>query len=344
MIRPGCHRGALTAAAAAALAACAPVSITFTFGERPAQLRESTVLSDPGRPRPKVALIPVRGVLVDGPRGGLLLPGASPVDELASRLDRAADDPDVRAVVVRINSPGGSVAATDLMYRELRRFADETGKPVVASLAEVGASGGYYLALAADEVIAQPTTLTGSVGVIVPTINLSEGLSRLGIRSRAVTSGPNKDLANPLEPMRESHYALLQSIVDEFYGQFRATVLERRAGAHRATIEPLLDGRIVTGQEAARAGLVDGTGDLRDAFERAKRRAGVDVARLVVYHDRGRHPRSPYAWVESSTAPPGSRDGDASPGSGTWPLAWLSAVDDYDLWPTAYYLWLPTAP
>jgi protease-4 len=323
------------------------MSVTFTLGPREGALRETVVDGDAGSGA-KVALIDVRGVILDTARPGLLSGGTSAVDEVVSRLKKAERDPAVKAVVLRINSPGGSVTASDTVYEEVRRFREASGKPVVASLGEVAASGGYYVALAADEVVAQPTSITGSIGVIMPTINVSEGMKKIGIVSRSVKSGPNKDLANPMEPMRDSQYALLQGMVDEFYGRFRGLVVERRGSEGGAAasgrgrrlaaerVDELTDGRVVTGAEAVRAGLADREGNLREAFGRAMALAGVPRARLVKYHSEGESPRSPYA--AEARAPGGEGAAGAVDvsllrvdlGGGGW--EWLPPGQAYYVW------------
>lgn len=276
------------------LAACAPLSVTFTLGAREQPLKETAVLEDHGA-NAKIALIDIRGTIIDAARPGLFSSGANPVDELVARLRKAEEDDAVKAIVLRINSPGGSVTASDTMYREVRRFAETTKKPVIASLGEVAASGGYYLALATDEIITQPTTITASIGVIIPTVNVSDGLRRIGIVARSIKSGANKDLANPLEPIRESQYAVLQGMVDEFYARFRNLVVERRPTLDTARIDELTDGRVVTGAEALRSGLADREGDLRDAFARAKELANVSAASLIKYHEITSKPRTAYS-------------------------------------------------
>src|SRR5690606_20290868 len=269
----------------------------------------------------KVVMIDVRGLIADRREPFLIGRGGSPVDDLVAQLRKAEKDSAVKAVVLRINSPGGTVTASDVMYREVRRFAEESGKPVVASMSEIAASGGYYLALAADYMMAEPTTITGSIGVLIPTVNVSEGLGRIGIKSRSVVSRPNKDIANPLEPMVESHYAILQQLVDEYYALFRQRVIERRGGVgpslsgltrrelDASRIDELTDGRVVTGASAEAAGLVDATGGVHEAFEAAKSLAGVKKARLVKYHREDEDkPRSPYASAPVGPAETGGTE------------------------------------
>jgi len=290
-------------------AACSPTSVTFNFGGDPAKLDESTVAGDGDA---KVALIDVTGMIADAPRPGLLMPGPNPLDEIVARLTKAEKDNDVKAVVLRINSPGGTVTGSDALYREVVQFRERTGKPVVISMGEIATSGGYYLAMAGDEVIAEPTTITGSIGVIILTVNVSDGLKRIGIVARSVKSGVNKDLANPLEPMREAQYAVLQGLVDEHYASFRSLVVERRtrAGLERpldqSRLDELTDGRVMSGTTALAAGLIDGTGGVRHAFDRARRLAGLGDARLVKYHAEGTAARSPYAATVETGPMPGA--------------------------------------
>jgi protease-4 len=297
--------------ASLAPAACGPVTLSVTLFDEGRELEETVVAEDERPGSDKVALIDVRGVIADNIGGGLLGDAPNPVDELTARLDKAAQDRKVKAVVLRINSPGGTVGGSEMMYREVRRFAARTGKPVVASFGEVAASGGYFLALAADEIVAEPTSITASIGVIIPTVNVHEGLGRIGVRTRAITSGPNKAMGDPLSEPRESHYELLQGLVDEFYDRFRSLVVERRPTLDPGLVDELTDGRVVTGARAVETGLADTEGGLREAFEVAKRRADIDGARLVKYHARGDDPRSPYASAPA-TAGPGAAGGAAS--------------------------------
>lgn len=328
-------------ALASILASCLPNRVMIDLAPSDGKLIEKTVLTDPGvRGRgPKVALIDVNGLISHAPvSGGLFLGTSNSVDRLAGQLDKAEHDPRVRAIVLRVDSPGGTVAASETMYNEIRLFRERTHKPVVVSMSEVAASGGYYISLAADRIIAQPTSITGSIGVIMQTVNFSGGMAKLGITARAVKSGPMKDLANPLEPMRDEQYAVLQSTVDDFYRGFVDLVVLRRGDAlDPAELDILTDGRVFTGRQALAHGLVDELGGLRDAFAVAKTLAGIPDARLVKYHAEGRVPLSPYAAAidPSLTPTAGARQinlmqlnlpGGLSPSSGF------------------SYLWTPSVP
>lgn len=266
------------------------------------ELTETTVLRDERRGFGfgsgfKVALIDVSGLLADARRRDFLGRGENPVDLFTESLRRAAADGKVRAVILRIDSPGGTVSASEIMYRELVHFREETGKPVIVLMSAVAASGGYYLACGGDEIIAHPSTITGSIGVLLQTINVSEGMRRIGIRADAITSGPNKTVGSPFEPMPPEHRALLQGVVDEFYASFIAVVTEARPGIAADDLRRVTDGRVVTGARAVAVGLVDSLGDVRDAFARAKERAGISSARVVKYHRPLDHVGSVYAYA-----------------------------------------------
>ncbi len=259
-------------------------------------LTETIVLEDPGADSSaKIALIQITGMIADADRPGLLTKGENPVSRLVESLRKAAKDSKIKAIVLRINSPGGTVTASDVVYREIQHFKRTTKKPVVVLMSDLAASGGYYIACAGDEIIAHPTTITGSIGVIIQTFNFSEGMRRIGIKADAITSGPNKAAGSPFEPMPPEHRALLQGLVDEFYDNFVAIVTESRPNLSPADLEWITDGRVVTGRRAAEVGLIDSTGDLRDAFEAAKRRAGLTAAKLVKYHRPLEYVGSAYA-------------------------------------------------
>ncbi|MEX0885736.1 MAG: signal peptide peptidase SppA [Phycisphaeraceae bacterium] len=280
---------------ALALPACGPV--TFVVGVSPGErdLVATTVLSDGGLRSPRIALIDISGVLVNAEQPRLLEQGENPVALIQEQLATAGHDPRVEAVILRLNTPGGTVTASDAVYREVRRFREATGKPVIALMMDVAASGGYYVACAADEIIVHPTTVTGSIGVIVQTVSLKPALARWGIETEAFTSGPNKVAGSPLSTLTDDHRAVLQAMVDDFYEQFVDVVRLARPGLTEAGLARVADGRVVTGRDAVATGLADQLGDLYSAFEHAKSLANIEVADLVRYHRRLTHVGSPYA-------------------------------------------------
>jgi len=317
---------------AVALAGCLPSRFVIEL-DPPAKLVERTMVE--GDRSRKIALITVDGIIADAPLPSVFGQGPNPVDELVRRLNKAEQDPQVKGVVVRVNSPGGTVTGSETMYREIHRFRETTGKPVVVAMGEVAASGGYYISLAGDEIMAMPTTTTGSIGVLLQTVNVSKGLSMIGVEARALTSGPNKDLANPLEPIEEHHYEILQSTVDEMYERFRGLVVERRPDLE--DVEIATDGRIVTGQRALELGLVDRMGSVRDAHQRAQELAGVDGASMVVYTFSGKD-------ILGSPYGPQSRGGQAPLAAANVQMLNLAPHDILRTRPGFYYIWTPGLP
>jgi protease-4 len=318
---------------------CAPSTATITLGASPRPVQPAVVLEQSPRTRGArdVALIDLDGVITSGSTPGLFGSQPGPLDRLVERLNTAERDDRIAAIVLRINSPGGSVTASDIAFREILAFRERTGKPVVASIGEVGASGGYYIALAANEIVMEPTAVTGSIGVIIPTLNFATGLERLGVQARAVTSGPNKDLANPLSPIEEEHYVILQGMVDEFYTRFYDLVIEHRENLSPGEIDRVTDGRVMTGESAVSAGLGDHLGGIREAFDRALSLAGVPGGRLIKYGASNISPRTPYS---AQAAPPGA---PTTPTSGDINLLKIENLlgPAALAGPTAYYLWAP---
>ncbi len=316
------------------LTACLPSKFTIDLAPGDGALSETEVLADPGTSgsAPKIALIDVTGMISHIPSAGLISQSGNVVDNLVASLSRAEKDANVQAVILRINSPGGTVAATDTVYTEVMRFRERTGKPVIAAEADVAASGGYYLALACDRIIAKPSTITGSIGVLMQTFNFSKGMDRLGITGRAVVSRPNKNLASPFEPEKAEHYAILQGLVDQMFEDFSNTVRERRPDLDPSEFADLTDGRVFTGRQALEHGLIDGLGGVREAFEAAKELAELPTARLVKYHAAGATVRSAYA---SAVLP--------TPQVNPWTNPVGMALEQFTRGhpPTAYYLWAP---
>ena len=281
---------------------CAGVRFVIDAVPATDELTETVVMEDDNvAGKSKVAMIDVTGMIIDAEKPGLISRQENPVARFTEAMHKAEGDSSVKAVVIRVNSPGGTVTASDLMFREIQHFKQRTGKPVVISMGDVAASGGYYVSCAGDQIIANPTTVTGSIGVIIETFNFSEGLQKIGIKSDAITSGPNKKMGSPFEPMPPEHRKLLQELVDEFYANFKSTVVQCRPAIPKSDLDWLTDGRVVTGKRAVEVGLVDKLGDLRDAFTAAKDLAKIKGAKLVKYHRQLEYVGSPYA---ASPAPP----------------------------------------
>jgi protease IV len=197
-----------------------------------------------------------------------------------AELKRFKDMPWVKAVVVRIDSPGGAVAPTQEIFEEILRSKKQ--KPFIASMGGMATSGGYYIAAACDKIMANPGTLTGSIGVIMQLTNVEELMKKVGVRGVNVKSGPNKDIGSPFQPLSPEGREILQSLVDNVHSQFVTAVAKGR-GMEEAKVRKLADGRIYSGAQAQQLGLIDQFGTLQDAIELAAKRAGIESEPAVYY-------------------------------------------------------------
>jgi len=209
----------------------------------------------------QVAVIDLEGIILDS-------------QDFVDQLDDLGRSGGVRAVVLRINSPGGGVAASQEMYEAVRKFRSETSKKVVVSIASVGASGGYYVACAADRIFANPGSITGSIGVIAEWYNYGELLKWAKLQDIVFKSGEFKDTGSPSRPLTEAEKIYFQSLIDNMYGQFVGAVAASRK-MDEADVRKLADGRVFTGSEAKNNGLVDEVGALQDAVAAAGKMAGI---------------------------------------------------------------------
>ncbi len=294
-------------AAALVLSGCVFISADLNpFRSRPEALVETTVS---GKGKEKVLLIAVTQLITTAPARGLFGVDQRPnvLARVREELERAEKDARVRAVVVRINSPGGTVTASDTLFHELAEFRRRTGRPLIAHIGDVGTSGAYYAALAADEIIASPTSVTGSIGVILMGVNLSGLMQKLGIQNQTLKSGAFKDAGSPLKPMSEEERALLTTLLHSMHQRFLANVRERRPQMSEAALHQVSDGRVVIADEAVALGLVDGVGYLEDAIARARERAALKQARVVVYRRPSQYAENIYslsAWSGGASVHP----------------------------------------
>lgn len=234
----------------------------------------------------RVAVVDVDGLLLDSDATGLGSWGENPVAVFRERLDAIEHDKRVRAIVLRIHSPGGSVTATDIMWRDLEAFKTRTCLPVVACLMDVAAGGGYYLATGADCIVAHPTTVTGAIGCILNVYNLQDLMAQFNIVGIPIKSGKNVDLGSPVKAIDDEGRKLLQNMADEFHQRFRNVVLQRRPRVDPRQ-ESTFDGRVFTASQAVNLGLIDQIGYLDDAVQVATNMAGLGYLEVVFYHRKG---------------------------------------------------------
>lgn len=242
----------------------------------------------------KIAIIDMDGLMVNRRRGGLMRTGENPVSIFLEKLDKAAADRSVKAVVLRLNSPGGTVTASDIMHHRLLEFKRKTGKPVVACVVGLGCSGAYYLACGSDGIMAQPSAVTGNIGTIFQTFSVAGTMKKLGIKAVTIKSGKLKDMASPLHDLSEEERLVLEGIILDLYEQFLAVVDQGRPGLGEQKIRKLADGRVYTAKQALAEGLIDKIGYLADGIDWAKEMAGLDRAKVVIYHRPSSHKPNAY--------------------------------------------------
>jgi protease-4 len=206
-------------------------------------------------------------------------------ETITSQIRKAAADGSVKALVLRINSPGGSAAGSQEIFQAIQEYREDTKKPVVASMGDMAASGGYYVAAPADKIMAAPATLTGSIGVIIETMEYHELMKKIGVSGNPITSGKYKDMGSPFRAMKPDERQLFEAMVDDVYDQFVEAVAEGR-GMKKAEIEKLADGRVYTGRQALKAKLVDELGTFRDAIRLAAKEAGITGEPTVKFFGR----------------------------------------------------------
>ena len=320
-------RAALAAASAAALflTGCilySPIDLGALGSAGP--LKESVVQGEHG---PKILLVDISGVISDeGERSALgIARRQGMVAETKSVLDLAAEDDDVAALLLRIDSPGGSVSASDTLYHEILTWKTERKRPVIAFFSGMSTSGAYYLAMAADQIVAHPASVTGSIGVIMPGISIEGLMDKYGVADQTLTSGPFKDTGSILRDMRPDEKKQLLSVIDDMYTRFTDVVAAGRPALDKAKIKTLADGRVYSAPQALAAGLVDQLGYLEDAVAQAEKRAGITESRVVVYSRGGQAPENVY-----------SEPSDLSLASLQLALAELRRAQ---LRPGFYYLW-----
>jgi protease-4 len=310
----------------ATLAACSPQIHLDLLGED--KLQEVVLVPSPARE--KVLMIDIDGMISSALETGIFSREKSVVARVFERLERAAADPWVKAVVLRLDTPGGEVTASDIVYHEILRFKERTGLPVVGLMMSVAASGGYYIASACDFIVAHPSTLTGSIGVISVFPSVEALMSKVGVKVNVIKSGPAKDSGSPFRDMTDDEKKLFQGIIDEYYEGFLAVVAKGRKGKVPAgELRTIADGRVYTGPQALKLGLVDAVGYFEDAFAKARDLASLKDARLVSYTYFPKTKTNVYA----------GRLGDLSPLDAKVIESMLGALKT-----GFYYLWLPRTP
>ena len=279
-------------------------------------------------PCARIALIDVDGLLVNQNYGSMYPVGDNPLAAFRDKLEAVARDPNVSAVVIRINSPGGSVTTCDIMAEEVRRFRAETRKPVIASLMDLATSGAYYIAVEADRIVAHPTSVTGGLGVVFNHFNLQDAMAQLNLVADPVKSGAKIDMGTVTGPLDDESRALFQQMADAYREHLQRRVRERRTRMTAPDQKLVQDGRVMLASEAVAVHLVDRLGYLHDALSEAEQLAGVSGAEVALYHRSSYPAHSVYAITPN----PG-------PLSDSIPFSYPGL--DRSKLPTFLYLWQP---
>ncbi len=274
--------------------------------------------------------IPVSGIIRTEPEENMFgIAEMSVLEVTRTLLEHARETAEIDGILLDIDSPGGAIDPSDVIFHELRRFREETGKPVVANMNGMAASGGYYIAAAADRIVAHPSCITGSIGVIIQSLNMAGLFEKVGLELVTLTSGPNKDLLNPGRPLREEEREILMGIVDDAYESFVHAVATGR-GMDPDVVREIGDGRIYTARQAEALGLVDRVGYEEELLEELRATAGVERVDVL------QHELPTRIWEMLGLDLEGIARRLSSPRA---PLS--RTIEYYDLAPGLYYLWQP---
>lgn len=217
----------------------------------------------------KIAVVEIRGLITQS-------------QGIIEELHQYNDDEGVKAIILRIDSPGGGVGPSQEIYREVLKIKSNKKKKVITSMGSVAASGGYYIASASDFIVANPGTITGSIGVLMEFTNIEELFRKIGIKGVVLKSGEHKDIGSPFREMTPEEKKLIQSVIDNVHQQFIQAVADGRK-MDRLKVAQVADGRILTGEQAKQLGLVDQLGNLQDAIDTAAKMVGIEGKPLVLY-------------------------------------------------------------
>lgn len=283
-----------------------------------------------GTGQSKILVVSIRGLISDAPRESFLRSRVSMVQEIVSQLHKAEKDATIKGLILQVDSPGGFVTASDVLYHEVVRFKQKTAAKVVAAMLDVATSGAYYVALAADCIVAHPTTVTGSVGVVFVQPKVGGLMKKIGLAMEVDKSGANKDMGSPFRASSPAERQIVQHLIDEFAGRFLTLAATRRCLGRKA-LSDIASGRVYSAREALRIGLVDRIGYLEDAVVKVKQLAGLPAAARVIVYRRNQYPDDTLyntAAARSGAEPPR-----------------MVAVDFPDFMTSLpvgfYYLWLP---
>ena len=307
------------------LSGCAVVQVPLFTPVQP--LREKVL---EGEGPSKIVLMEIAGVISEQEKSRKMgfTEEVSLVARVKEELQKAEKDKDVAGILLKIDSPGGTVTASDMIYHELMEFKRKTGKRVEACILGLGASGAYYIASASDHIMAFPTALTGSIGVIAMKIDIHALMDKVGVKNETFKSGENKDLLSPFRPSSPEQVQIMQTIINQLHQRFVDVVVQGRKGVlTREEIAKLADGRIYTAEQALSSKLIDRIGYMDNAVAQIKKDLKLEQARLIAYVRPGSYKGNIYSSYPAGTS---------------WPV---SLLNEGGLWPFPevkfMYLWNP---
>lgn len=256
-------------------------ALNIDFLGRP-NMEEVVLLKSPARE--KILVVDVEGMIAALSQGGFFSREGDVLSQVYYRLQRASQDRLVRGIILRLDTPGGDVTSSDILYREILKFNNKSGLPVVALMMGVAASGGYYAASACDAIVAHPSTITGSIGVISIFPNISGLMTKVGVDVKVIKSGNLKDAGSPFRDMSQEEQQVFQGIIGELYQDFLDVVYEKRKdGISMEELRKIADGRIYTAPQALKLKLIDEVGYFDEALARVLSLASLKAANVVAY-------------------------------------------------------------
>ena len=264
---------------------CAYVNIPLITTPQP--LQEQVI---EGKGTAKILLMDITGVISEQDKEKMLTGNVTPsmVAIVRETLQKAVQDPNIAGVIIRIDSPGGTTTASDIIHHEIVRFRAQKKVPVYSCMTGLGASGAYYIAAATDNITAHPMSITGSIAVIMFTVNVEGLMNKIGVRELTFKSGDKKDILSPFRPATPEEKHLVQNIINQMHKRFVDTIMARPGNTlNRKEIEALADGRVYTAEQALAVKLIDRIGYLDDVITEMKKTIGVADARIVTYYQEG---------------------------------------------------------
>ncbi len=272
--------------------------VKLNFGSTLAPLEEKVVS---GEGDTKVLLLNIEGLISNQKKRTLMgsQTDVGMVERVRETLEKATEENDIKALVLKINSPGGTVTSSDIIYHEIQRFKEDRKIPVYAWVVDLAASGGYYIAQSADKILAHPTSITGSIGVITVKVNLQGLMDKVGVDWEVIKSGEKKDFLSPFRAITDEERKLFQETIDHFHERFVSIIAKNRKGLNSSQVKSLGDGRVFSSDRALKLNLIDQIAYRDEAVDLIKKDLGVDKIKIVTYRRSGEYKSNLYSSMPS---------------------------------------------